>query len=143
MSDSIRINSTGKKIQVNDSGDFITLELKNTTFMNGLIGLMRELETNAQTLLSQIPTAENDSVEEVSVSMARAAEVCGQLSARTDEVFGAGTCRKVFGEQAPGIYEFADFFDQIGALVRKYGEEETARAAEIVEKYKGKYAGKR
>lgn len=42
MSDSIRINSTGKKIQVNDSGDFITLELKNTTFMSGLIGLRRE-----------------------------------------------------------------------------------------------------
>lgn len=143
MSDSIRINSTGKKIQVNDSGDFITLELKNTTFMSGLIGLMRELEADSKALLSQIPTEGANSVEEVSASMAQAAEVCGKLAARTDEVFGTGTCRKVFGEQAPGIYEFADFFGQIGALVRKYGAEEAARAAETIEKYKEKYAGKR
>lgn len=142
MSDSIRINSTGKKIQVNDSGDFITLELKNTTFMSGLIGLMRELEADSKALLSQVPKTESSSVEEVSASMSQAAEVCGKLAARTDEVFGTGTCRKVFGERAPGIYEFADFFGQIGALVRKYGEEEAARAAETIEKYKEKYAGK-
>lgn len=143
MSDSIRINSTGKKIQVNDSGDYITLELKNTTFMSGLIGLMRELEADSKALLSQMPTEDTNSVEEVSAAMDQAAEVCGKLAARTDEVFGAGTCRKVFGKRAPGIYEFADFFGQIGALVRKYGEEEAARAAEAIEKYKEKYAGKR
>lgn len=143
MNDSIRINNTGKKIQVNESGDFITLELKNTTFMSGLIGLMRELEADSKALLSQIPMEGANSVEEISASMAQAAEVCGKLAARTDEVFGAGTCRKVFGERAPGIYELADFFGQIGALVRKYGEEEAARAAEAIEKYKEKYAGKR
>ena len=143
MSNYIRVNREAQKIEVNDSGDFIMLELKNTTFMSNLIGLMRELEANSKSLLSQVPQTECNSVEEVSAVMDQAAEVCGRLAERTDEVFGAGTCRKVFGSQAPGIYEFADFFGQIGALIRKYGEEEATRAVEIAEKSKEKYAGKR
>ena len=143
MSNYIRVNREAQKIEVNDSGDFIMLELKNTTFMSNLIGLMRELEANSKNLLSQVPQTECNSVEEVSAVMDQAAEVCGRLAERTDEVFGAGTCRKVFGEHPPGIYEFYDFFGQIGALIRKYGEEEATRAAEIAEKYKEKYAGKR
>ena len=143
MSNYIRVNREAQKIEVNDSGDFIMLQLKNTTFMSNLIGLMRELEANSKNLLSQVPQIECNSVKEVSAVMDQAAEVCGRLAERTDEVFGAGTCRKVFGEHPPGIYEFSDFFGQIGALIRKYGEEEATRAAEIAEKYKEKYAGKR
>lgn len=143
MSDFIKINSTGKKIQVNDSGDFIMLEPKNTTFMNNLIILVKEFEAASGELSERLSRAENGSIDEASSVIAQAAEVCVNLAARTDEVFGAGTCRKVFGEHPPGIYEFSDFFGQIGALIRKYGEEEATRAAEIAEKYKEKYAGKR
>ncbi len=143
MSDSIRISSGEKKIEVNESGDFITLEMKNTTFMNGLLCLIKELETESNALSSRISQVEGGSIEEISATMAQAEEVCGKLAEKTDGLFGEGTCRKVFGEQAPGIYEFADFFGQIGTLIRKYGEEENAKAVEIVEKYKEKYAGKR
>ena len=92
MSNYIRVNREAQKIEVNDSGDFIMLELKNTTFMSNLIGLMRELEANSKNLLSQVPQTECNSVEEVSAVMDQAAEVCGRLAERTDEVFGAGTC---------------------------------------------------
>lgn len=143
MSNSIRVNHEAQKIEVNDAGEYITLEPKNTTFMNNLIVLMKEFEAASSDLSARLSQAENESVGEVSSVIAQAAEVCVNLTARTDEVFGADTCRKVFGSQAPGIYEFADFFGQIGDIIRKYGEEEASRAAEIVEKYKKKYTERR
>lgn len=139
MSDFIKINSTGKKIQVNDSGDFIMLELKNTTFMNNLIILVKEFEAASGELSERLSRAENGSIDEASSVIAQAAEVCVNLAARTDEVFGAGTCRKVFGEQAPGIYEFADFFEQIGGLIQEYAKKQV-ELNENVAKYKEKYS---
>lgn len=141
MSDSIRVQRPGKKIEVNDSGEYIVLEIKNTTFMNNLICLMKELETASNNLLSQVSQDENGSVDEISSAIGQAADVCGKLAARTDEVFGEGTCRKVFGKQAPGIYELADFFSQIGDLLHKYTEEESAEISGKISRYKAKYNG--
>ncbi len=139
MGNSIRANREVQKIEVNDAGEYITLEPKNTTFMNNLIILMKEFEAASSELSAQLSRAENESVDEVSSVIAQVAEVCANLTVRTDEVFGAGTCRKVFGSQAPGIYEFADFFGQIGGLLQEYAKKQVELNEKVAE-YKKKYS---
>ena len=52
--------------------------------------------------------------------------------ARIDDIFGADTCRKVFGDTVPGPYMIADFFDQLMPIAEKYMDE---RQKEIGKKY--------
>ena len=49
-----------------------------------------------------------------------------------DEVFGAETCKKVFGDITPNPFMIADFFDQIGPIAEKYAN---GRTKELYEKY--------
>lgn len=140
MSDSIHIHSAEKRVEVGGNGDFITLDVGNTTFMGNLIGLIGEFEASSASVSEMLSKAEN-SVDEVSAAIKHASDVCGKLVVRTDEVFGAGTCKKVFGDRAPGIYEFADFFTQIGALLKKYSAERDSEIEEKIAKYKAKYNG--
>lgn len=133
MSDSIRVQRPVKKIEVNDSGEYITLDLYDIGFMGSVLGLIKEFEDGAKSLSAQAEAASRESVYEIRELARKSEEECGKLAARIDEVFGADACRNIFGERTPGIYELADFFGQIGELIKKYRDER-------IEKYKGKYA---
>ena len=106
--------------------------------MASFIGLVGEFEASSASV-SELLSKAGSSVDEVSAAIEHASDVCGKLTTRTDEVFGAGTCKKVFGDRAPGIYEFADFFTQLGALLKKYSAEKDAEIAEKIAKYTAKY----
>lgn len=133
MSDSIRVQRPGKKIEVNDSGEYITLDLYDIGFMGSVLGLIKEFEGSAKTISAQAEAVSRKSVDEICELARKSEEECGKLAAKIDEVFGADACRKIFGERTPGIYELADFFGQIGELIKKFGDERIA-------KYKEKYA---
>lgn len=133
MTDSIRVQRAGEKIEVNDAGEYITLDLYDVGFMGRTLGLIKQFEDSAKSLSAQAEAASRESVDEIRELARKSDEECGALAAKIDEVFGADACRKIFGERTPGLYELADFFGQIGALIKKYGDER-------VEKYKEKYA---
>lgn len=139
MSDSIRVQRPGKKIEVNDSGEYITLDLYDIGFMGHVLDLIKEFEGSVKNLSAQAETVSRESVDEVSELARKTAEECGKLAARIDEVFGADACRKIFGEGTPSLYELTDFFGQIGALLKKYSAEKDSEIAEKVAKYKAKY----
>lgn len=133
MSDSIRVQRAGKKVEVNDAGEYITLDLYDVGFLGRTLGLIKQFEDGAKSLSAQAEAANRESVDEIRDLARKSDEECGKLAAKIDEVFGADSCRKIFGERTPGIYELADFFGQIGELIKKYGNERA-------EKYKEKYA---
>lgn len=133
MSDSIRVQRPGKKIEVNAAGEYITLDLYDIGFMGRVLELIKQFEDGAKSLSAQAEAASRESVDEIRELARKSDEECGKLAAKIDETFGTDACRKIFGERTPGIYELADFFGQIGALIEKYGNERA-------EKYKEKYA---
>lgn len=135
MSDSIRVQRPGKKIEVNDAGEYITLDLYDIGFMGRVLELIKQFEDGAKSLSAQAEAASRESVDEIRELARKSDEECGALAVKIDETFGADSCRKVFGERTPGIYELADFFGQIGELIKKYGDE---RIGKYREKY-GKY----
>lgn len=133
MDNSIRVQRPGKKIEVNDSGEYIVLDLYDIGFMGRILDLIKEFEDGAKSLSAQAETASRESVDEIRELARKSEKECLKLAAKIDEAFGADSCRKIFGERTPGIYELADFFRQNGELIKKYGDERT-------EKYKKKYS---
>lgn len=141
MSDSIRVQRPGKKIEVNDAGEYITLDLYDTGFMGHVLDLIKEFEDGAKSLSAQAEAASRESVDEIRELARKSDEECGKLAAKIDEVFGDGASRKIFGERTPGLYELADFFTQLGALLKKYSAERDSEIEEKIAKYKAKYKG--
>lgn len=133
MCESIRVQRPEKKIKVNDAGEYITLYLYDIGFIERVLVIIKEFESSAKNLSEHAEAASRESVEDIRELARKSDEECGALAAKIDEVFGADACRKIFGERTPGLYELADFFGQIGTLIKKYGDERT-------EKYKEKYA---
>lgn len=143
MSDSIRIsNAPGKKIvEINDSGDTIVFELGSLKFMGELLAIFKEFGEGAKSISAQLESADGQSLDEISKIAEQADEACAKIAAKVDGLFGDGTCRKVFGNTAPGIYELTDFLGQVGELVRKFGAENDEikqKIAKYTEKYRGK-----
>lgn len=131
--DSIRVQHPGKRVNVNDSGEYITLDLYDVGFLGRTLGLIKQFEDSAKSLSAQAEAASRESVDEIRELARKSDEECGALAVKIDEVFGDGASRKIFGEKTPGFYELADFFGQIGEFIKKYGDER-------VEKYKEKYS---
>lgn len=140
MSDSIRIsNVPGRKtVEVNDSGDTIVLELGSLKFMGELLAIFKEFGEGAKTISAQLESADERSLDEISKIAEQADEVCAKIAAKVDGLFGDGTCRKVFGNTVPGIYELTDFLGQVGELIRKFGAE-SAEINQKIAKYAEKY----
>lgn len=133
MGDSIRVRKTGLQVDVNDAGEFIVLDLYNPGFLSSILDLFKEFETSAKSLSSCIEETHSESLEDISAIARQTTEECEKMAAKIDEVMGADTCRKVFGPGTPGICELADFFGQVGEIIKKQGDGKVA-------KYKEKYA---
>lgn len=132
MTDSIRVSRTGTRVEVNDAGESIILDLYNPGFLSSILDLLKEFEISAKGLSTCIKEARSESLDDISSIARQTTEGCEKLAAKIDEIIGADTCRKVFGPGTPGICELADFFGQIGEIIKKHGD---GRAAKYREKY--------
>ena len=47
------------------------------------------------------------------------------MAAEVDKLFGEGTCKKVFGDIAPGFDLFLDFFEQLTPYLQEFSRERT------------------
>lgn len=135
MNDSIRVQRSGKKIEVNDAGEYIVLDVYNIGAMGNVMGLIKEFEGSMKSLSTKAEAASRESVEEIFELAHHASEECGKLAVEINRVFGDDACRKIFGDGTPGPYELADFFGQIGALIKKYGDERIEKYTEKYKKY--------
>lgn len=120
---SIRVNSGALKIEVNDKGDTISL-YKDMDFVNGIKGVLeyfKELGAEADKHIASLSDDDADAVFDIYFSIHKS------MHDAVEEVFGQGTCMKVFGDGEvdviPSMSAFKEFFDQIGPYVLKVTEE--------------------
>lgn len=141
MNDSIRIERREKKVEVNDNGDYIVLPFGDQAFIPKMLELLREFDergTEQQARAAEIAEMPDD-IEKVDAAASLNLELCTKMAERVNGLFGADACSKIFGAGTPSIFAFADFFDQLAPIIRKYADEESKVHQERIKKYSAKY----
>lgn len=119
MENKIRITRGIKKIEVNDDGEFILLPVSDDGFVVRFYKLMDQISGQAEELEKQETadiTGQLDLVEKI-VAIER------KTKQDVEELFGEGTCRKVFGEILPSMDLFVEFFGSILPFFEEYKKE--------------------
>lgn len=111
--DKIRIGSAIKKIEVNDDGECITLPLSDDGFVLGFYRLMEFVQRTAE-------SAAAADVENAAESVEKIVALEEETRRKVDELFGADTCRKVFGGVLPSIDLFVEFFGSLVPFMEEY-----------------------
>lgn len=119
---SLRVNTGVKRIEVNDNGDYIVINLSDNSFFTRFNSFLNWLNTKQAELdASEWATGkEPDALMVFDGYRALCKETCTQL----DDFFGDGCCSKVFlGIEEPGIELIVDFLDQIIPILNEFAKE--------------------
>lgn len=125
--------SRGIVINVNDEGETITLNVDDQNFIDKFYSLINRLDEITQKMKSEEVKAKSEQ-EQVRIMLVETED----LMARIDSMFGAESCRKVFGDIVPSPYLIADFFEQLTPVAEQYMD---ARQKKISEKYNSQRKG--
>ena len=135
----IRIQRNVKRIEVNDNGEFITLDFDDLNLPYRYYGMLKKFEKDrakfANDLAQKLKGKPADICTEELVKAERDLNI--YFRDAVDEVFGEGTCRKVYGDILPSFEMHMQFFD----LLRPYFEEEGKRRQERMNKYSARRMG--
>lgn len=138
----VNVNQDVKIIEVNDSGDTISLNLGDISFTSRLLSLIQDFGTAAEKISGKVTELSGDDPEKLNKLMELAdfnVNVCNTLKQRVDDVLGPDTCKKVFGDGTPGIPDFTDFFGQLMGIVNRFTGAQTEKRLEMISKYTDKY----
>ena len=137
--DKIRISRNIKRIEVNDNGEFITLDFDDLNLPYRFYAMLKRLEKDRIKFAQQLQERFKDKSGSDSTEELVEAEHDLNIYFRdaVDEVFGEGTCRKVYGDILPSIDMHLQFFDAI----RPYFEEEAKRRRQKMSRYSAKRSG--
>lgn len=135
----IRLQRNIKRIEVNDDGEFITLDFDDLNLPYKYYGMIRKFEKDRAEFAAKLAEKLKDgSPEENNDELINAErELNIYLRDAVDEVFGAGTCRKVYGDILPSVEMHLQFFEAL----RPYFEEEGKRRQQKMNKYSARRMG--
>ena len=140
--ESIRVKSGVKRIEVNDAGETIELYLGDSSFpvryfemTDRVSRKIDEMQPRALELDRQYKDA--PPVERQRAMCDFSLELHTMIRDEVDGFFGAGTCRKVFGDIVPTLEMYNDFFAQLVPFFSAYA----AERAELMRKYSPERAG--
>lgn len=131
----IRVASAAKKIEVNDDGDYIVIDLNDNDFLDRFFGLYENIQrladesTEKENVIREKyadggEDAKNELLKEMFALYADAGKA---MKGEVDALFGAGTCKKVFGDITPTFDLYLDFFEQLTPFLREFAQEKSAR----------------
>lgn len=135
LENAIKINRSITTITVNEAGDKITLDLDDQEFISRMVESVEQFGREANEL-----KATHEKNNDLKAVAAASIDLCRRWKTALDELLGNGTCEKVFGNVTPGVVAFADFFDQLGDILRKEQFNRVITQNEKVKKYTEKYA---
>lgn len=129
----IRVNTGVKRIEVNDSGDFITMSLNDNDFLSRFFSLYE----NVQKMAEESSAREREIQERYKESEDRIGRAkasydlytkCGKdMMGEVDALFGDGTCKKVFGDITPTFDLYIEFFEQLTPYLQEFAQEKSQR----------------
>lgn len=125
---SIRVSPGVKRIEVNDAGECIELNLGDQTFSTRFYQMFDRVDegiARAQPRAAELDNKYKDaSPSERERAMCEFnVEVHKILKDEVDGFFGEGTCRKVFGDIVPHYSMYLDFFEQLKPFFVEYANE--------------------
>lgn len=154
--DSLRLDSGVKKIEVNEEGEYISINLSDNAFFERFNGFINwfdkkqiDIEQKAAELQKKYPEQETMGEEtEIKFNFQQFddysklyKEICDEVSKKLDDLFGAECLHKVFPDvQSPGFELICDFLDAVTPYLEKYAKK---RNEKINTKYNRKRKGAR
>lgn len=127
----IRINTSVKKIEVNDNGEYITLNFSDNSFPDRFYGMLDNIQNRANDVEAQAAELEEKYGNDKEALTRQQAALYRQfhegIMSEVDTLFGPDTCKKVFGDIVPGIELFDDFFTQLTPYFEEYGKDRAAK----------------
>lgn len=130
---SIRVNTGVKRIEVNDNGDYITLSLNDNAFIDRFFALRENSQKIADEYTErqrEIEKKYQGSQQEEAYTrevLALYSEAGQSMMSEVDGLFGEGTCKKVFGDIAPSLELYYDFFEQLTPYLKEFAKEKAER----------------
>ncbi len=135
----IRIARNVKRIEVNDNGEFIELDFDDLNLPYRYYAMLKRFEKDRAEFSRELSEKLKGKTAAESTEELVEAERGLNMYFRDaiDEVFGEGTCRKVYGDILPSIEMHLQFFDAL----RPYFEEEAQRRQQKMNRYSAKRRG--
>ncbi len=135
----IRIARNVKRIEVNDEGEFIELDFDDLNLPYRYYAMLKRFEKDRAEFSRELSEKLKGKTAAESTEELVEAERGLNMYFRDaiDEVFGEGTCRKVYGDILPSIEMHLQFFDAL----RPYFEEEAQRRQQKMNRYSAKRRG--
>lgn len=137
----IRVNTGVKRIEVNDDGDYITINLNDNSFLDRFFSMYENImkmadessakEAAIREKYKDAAETENGS-EKIQDGLLKDVfslykEGGKAMMAEVDGLFGPGTCKKVFGDITPSFELQLDFFDQLIPYLQEFAKEKVKR----------------
>lgn len=137
--DKIRIARNVRRIEVNDDGEYITLDFDDLNLPYRYYAMLKRFENDRITFAKKFAESVKNTTEAEAADKLAEAEREMNIYFRdaVDEVFGKGTCRKVYGDILPSIEMHLEFFDAL----KPFFEEEAKRRRQKMNKYSAKRSG--
>ena len=129
----IRVNTGVKRIEVNDDGDYITLNLSDNDFIDRFFSLYKNIQKMAEEssakekdIRAQYSGGEdqNGLLQEL---FGLYKEASASMMLEVDKLFGESACKKVFGDITPSFELYLDFFEQLTPDLQQFAAEKAQR----------------
>ena len=126
-----RIDTGVKRIEVNDAGEYIELQLGDASLFEHISAFMSEIQSKSHELAARM----KEDGFEADAFAAFYAKTHTELMQKVDDLFGPETCRKVFGNIVPGTDLLIQFFEALMPCFKEHAKAQQERL--------GKYSAER
>jgi len=133
MTDSIRIDTGVKRILINDGPDYIEFNPSSVLFADKFYAIYQDFEAKrgeyqirAEEIDRESDVDENGLPLNIQARIAFLKAVCEYMRGKIDQLFGADTSDKVFGD-ALNLDMFGQFLEQITPFIQKARSQKTVK----------------
>lgn len=128
--DSIRISSGIKRIEVNDDGECICINVSDQSFIPRITSIYKNLAARSseyeeeEKRISEMDANTQEAILKKLDMAAKHSEcVHRDIMREIDDAFGDEVCRKVFGDVVPSVDMVCEFFEALAPYLQKYMKE--------------------
>ena len=136
--DKISVSNGDRRIEVNDSGEYIVLPLGDCSFPVRYFAMCDRVTAHIESLQPEAEAmdgrlSEMTLAEQMRAKYALDLKLHEKIKEEFDGLFGAGTCRKVFGDIVPSIELYDAFLSQLTPIFAQYAKERAEKLSRYSE----------